>query len=59
MIYLAICYYLAVKKLSIFALKFDYFAISQYSDFHLKEINIVQKWPRQSCLLKEEQHGIM
>ena len=28
----------------IYALKFDYFAISQYRALHLKEIDIVLKW---------------
>ena len=30
-----------MKKLFILALKFDFFAISQYRDLHLKEINMV------------------
>ena len=41
-----------MKKLYILALKFDYFVISQDKDLHLKEINIVQKWPRHSGSLK-------
>ena len=34
-----------MKKLFILTLKFDYFAISQYRDLHLKEFNMVEKWP--------------
>ena len=44
MICLAINFHLAMKKLFILALKFDYFAISQYRDLHLKEFNMVEKW---------------
>ena len=35
-------YHLAMKKLHILSIKFDYFAISQYLDLHFK-INIVHK----------------
>ena len=35
MIFLAIYYHLAMKK--------NYFAVYQYRDLHLKDINIVQK----------------
>ena len=58
MIYLAICYHLAVKKtLYIFALKFYHFAI-KYRDFILRD-QYSPKMAKAIVLLKEEQHGIV
>ena len=47
-------YHLAMKKLHILSIKYDYLTISQYLDLHFK-INIVQKWSRLSSPLNCKQ----
>ena len=37
-----------MKKPNILAIIYNYFSISHYRAIRLSELNIVQKWPRQS-----------